>query len=728
MSSENTVVEESVTEKPQAPQVPKTRNSTLKLIFGYSPAYVLQDFNGNIFYQEFNSLIDSQKNTKNKVIFFKEIMHNIQGNAFWKNFSKRLWQFDDFTFKGPAAVCFLGHAHRYKMLLNPFELYKMSIMSSVLEHQPKREKDEEKKAFGERMMKWHNDQNTEFNEKGKFKIGGKQPDYDHYGINHSFYKEFKACQEKNEWSDDGWKIWSNLIFTNEYFRNFLMCVVMHEMMHVLWDHLTRVNDKNPMVWNYACDFAINSQLNWSAEVRKTLITEDSPTFWSLFVYSIMKYLMINDKDIRESVKKKYNLSSSSPVEEFAPYEDKLYNDYMTEGGGYNLFTRKKNKFSNQSAEFYYKVFMEANADFDKVDSGAHDHETWEIIDQTGDDGDEGEGGQGDQPGEGEGEGEGEGDGEGSGEGKGNGKGKGKVNRIVISNKPGKGGKQSDMSDVPEEVMDKVKEILEKKSKAKKGGDASGAPAEEKERGKGSGGTVHAGFNTFTSSAREEVKQTIKECVRKAGYNPDSPEDIERALADIPHLSSFGHIVKEWFNIRKKNWKRELCQELVHCFNSTEQDYTMSREHRAIDDTFPGKKRDLGIDLIIGVDTSGSINGGDWNDFILQIEKIAKDCDVDRARVIQCHNRIADDRYFNIRRAKNMEIKETGGTTMRLILEKLKREKNKKLLVLFTDGFIDDFRKVDYPGFRVIMFLSRGGVENRKQLEEKGFKVICQDDE
>lgn len=695
--------------------------STLKLFFGYSPCYVLQDFNGNIFYQEFNSLLDSQKNTKNKVVFFREIMIDIQNNSFWKNFSKRIWQYDDFAFKGAAAVCFLGNAHRYKMLLNPFEMYKLAIVSTILDQQPKRNDGEEKKAFGERVQKWHADNDKEFDEKGKFAVK-KQPDHDKFGINHSFYKELKKCAESKGWSEDGWKLWNDLIFSNEYFRNFVNCVLMHEMMHVLWDHLTRVKDKNPVVWNYACDFAINSQLNWAPEVRKSIITEDSPSFWSLFVYSIMKWLIINDKDVRDEIKKDFDLSTSSPYEDFVNHEDKLFKKYMVEDNGWNVGTRKKNKYSNLSAEFYYKVFMDANADFDKVDGGAHDHETWEIIDATGED--EGEGGNGDQPGEGDGDGEGDGEGEGEGDGQGQGSGKGKVNRIVVGGKPGKG-KAVSAGELPEEVQEKIKEILDKK---KGKGAGSGDPSEDKNRGKGVGGQEHQGFNVYSSAAREEVKQTIKDCVRKAGYNPDSLEEIEAALNDIPHLSCFGHIVKEWFNIRKKNWKKELVQELVHCFNATEQDYTMSREHRALDDTFPGKKRDLGIDLIIAVDTSGSINGRDWNDFIHQIEKIAKDCDIDRARLIQCHNRIAEDKFYNIRQAKKIAIKETGGTTMRLVFEKLKKEKNRKLLVLFTDGFIDDFKKADYPGFRSIMFLSRGGVENRKQLEEKGFKVICQDDE
>jgi len=709
-------IAETTDTEPQAQKakVKAPRRSTLKLIFGYEPCFVLQDFNGNIFYQEFDSLFESQKNTKHRVHFFKEVIDKIQTNQFWKSFTKRIWQLDDFNFKGAAAVCFLGNAHRYKMLLNPYEMYKLCIIAQIYKNAPKRKTDESKEDYSKRSKEWSQENIVKFEETGVIDKA-KKDEMDGRGLHQDLLLELKSCNTKKEWTEDGWKQWCDLIFSNEYFRNYVICVLMHEMMHVLWDHLTRVGDKNPMVWNYACDFAINSQLNWSEELRRVLITEDSDGFWDTFIYSIMKWQIINNKEVRDEIKEEYKLSSSSSFDDIIKHKEELYNKYMVEDTGvYGIFTRKKNKFSNQSAEFYYKVFMESNTDFDKINNKADEHDTWTIIDAS-EDGEDGEG---------EGEGEGE-DGEGGSPGEGEGEG-GNSKTIVIGGKKGKNCKPINEADIPDAVKEKIKEIMDKKKNKGNGSQ----PNALKQRGVGSGGNEHQGFgdNLYQASARDEVKQTIKESIRKAGFNPDSPEDIENALNDIPYLKVFGHIVKEWLNIKKKNWKRELCQELTHCLNATEQDYTMSREHRAIDDTFPGKRRELGIDLILGVDTSGSINYQDWNDFIGQIQKISRDCDIDRARIIQCHHRISEDKVHNIRNAKNIAIREVGGTTMRLVFEKLKREKNKKLLILFTDGFIDDFTKLDYPGFRSIMFLSRGGVENRKQLEEKGFKVICQEDE
>lgn len=672
------------------------RHSTLKLMFGYETAHVLQDFNGSIFYQEFPCLIDSYKSDRTKTIHYRETLDNdVQTNSFWKHFSKRVWQLDDFSFPGAAAVSFLGNAHRYKMFFNPTQVYDIMVSALVMDDIPKKNPSLSKEDNNKITSEWYKSVMSEFKKTGELKVGGKKVDLKPLGISHKVYLQLSECSENKSWSEEAWHAWSDNIFTSSYVRKTVIAVLLHEMMHVLWDHITRSTNKDKYVWNIATDFSINSQLDWPAAIRKSLITEDSENFWDSLVFSIVKWRMINEKEVKEEIQKTYNLQTGSSQAEFTPHLGELYKKYMTDSNHGNMFTRKSNTYANESAEFYYAVFMESKPDFTKMEDNSSGHEKWEIIveDDSSDS----------QEGEGQGQ-EGETDGKGSG------------NKIIIK-KNGKG-QSLDDADIPDEVKEKVKELMSKNQK----------PSHEKQRGKGFGGEEHQGFDMHSAGAREEVKETIKDSLKKAGFNPDSPEDIERALCDIPHLKAFGALIKDWFNVKKKDWRKELRKEVTHSINPTDMDYTMSREHRAIDDTFPGKKRDLGIDVILGVDTSGSISGPDWNDFIHQIEKVSKDCDIRRARVIQCHNRISSDEYCDIRNAKKMRIKETGGTTMKLIFEKLKRENNRKLVILFTDGYIDDFTKSEFPGFRTVMFLSRGGTSNKDVLEKKGFKVICQDDE
>ena len=66
--------------------------------------------------------------------------------------------------------------------------------------------------------------------------------------------------------------------------------------------------------------------------------------------------------------------------------------------------------------------------------------------------------------------------------------------------------------------------------------------------------------------------------------------------------------------------------------------------------------------------------------------------------------------------------------MKVVYEKLKKERNRKLLILFTDGYIDHFKADEYKGFKSIMFLSRGCESQAPTLRDRGFQVICQDEE
>lgn len=38
-------------------------------------------------------------------------------------------------------------------------------------------------------------------------------------------------------------------------------VLAHELLHCIGDHMTRRQDRNPLIWNYACDYAINPVLD-----------------------------------------------------------------------------------------------------------------------------------------------------------------------------------------------------------------------------------------------------------------------------------------------------------------------------------------------------------------------------------------------------------------------------------------------------------------------------------
>lgn len=634
------------------------KQSTLNLVFGNSPAYQ--------YYKDTVSEVESIFDVVN------ENGSNYKGSRFtnsrfWKIFSQRIWQLDDFTFDGIAAASYLTGSHRFKIWFNPTKFYEFLYSSVLTSCIPINADINDEEAYKEEYSK-RGDVITEILEKIK---NGKSTEFDanfsRYGLNSKFYRDLVDCEKNKNWSDSVWQFWTNHIASNNFVSINLDSVMVHEMMHIIWNHLARLGSRDALQWNLATDYSINQTLEFSKELLENLISKNNKNFFNRFVVGTIRYLIMEDKTVKESVKKNYNLTLDNNVEEFLPHVDSLYKNYMTEMVGW----QNKDKFAHMSADFYYRILTETCV-FIEQPVGGDGHEMW------GKESDEGEG---------------------SGEG-GNSEGNGK-NKAASGEGEGK---------------DKAK------AKGKDGQD----PSNQKNRGKG-GGQEHPGFDVSSSASRAEVKGAIRDALEKSGCDPDDPSEIEHALNKIPGMDVLGAYIKEFFKVKTKNWRQILQSHIISYLNPTQVDYTMSREDRRRKDVFPGKKKDIGLDVIIGVDTSGSINYEDYNSFVKQIEKIVRDCDLDTLRLIQCHGHISYDKKISARKIKTIPVKETGGTTMRVIYEKLKRERNKKLLILFTDGYIDNFNNEGW-GFKSIMFLSKGFGCNKDILQTRGFPVICQDDE
>ena len=50
------------------------------------------------------------------------------------------------------------------------------------------------------------------------------------------------------------------MFLSLTYRN-VEFIIAHELMHLILDHLTRREDKHPIIWNFACDYAVNYLLH-----------------------------------------------------------------------------------------------------------------------------------------------------------------------------------------------------------------------------------------------------------------------------------------------------------------------------------------------------------------------------------------------------------------------------------------------------------------------------------
>lgn len=713
------------------------RASSLKLLFGHANAY--QHRKGNQFVEVpdiFHMVRSSGWKNKYQGTQFQQA-------RFWRALTTRFWQFDDFRFPGAAAASYMGNAHTFKIWFNPMEVYKLLMTAGMDLYSDALLENKKKSKKGKKGKKKEDEFDSaeeaakraaeaavaeqEWNDLIEGKSKREKQLTENFGWSRSLYKELEKSVEAGEWTEKGWHLWNKSLVECDYIGVNVVSIMVHEMMHILWNHLARNGKRDPYQFNLATDYAINQCLEFTPEIRKVCITRDNETFYGRFVISYARYCLLQEPDIRKKVKKKFGLSIDQTIQEFVdtaiPHINDLENFFMIEGD----YWSHVNKTDKKAADFYYRILEETmifqgsgqgNGQGQGQGSGQGDgtvrgydgHGQWDEIaeDERG-------------SGDGEGEGEGEGDKDGEGNGKGD------------CDEDGEGNGSGDQDDQKAGPSQEGGKIDQKRGEAKgnsasKGDGSGGAPSGVKERGKGEGvGNVHGGWDVTTACSRQEAKSVVRDAMKRSGYDPDDAGDIEKCLNRTPGMESLGAHIHEWFKVRTKNWRDILKKYVATAVNPQEFDYTMSRENRRVAGMFPGKRRERGIDLVVAVDTSGSINYADYNDFVNQIEKIVRDCDVQKVRMIQCHHSIAFDKMVRLRSIKKIPVVETGGTTMRCVYEQLKRDNNRKLLVLFTDGCIDHFKNEGW-GFKSIMFLSRGNECYSDSLRDRGFTVLCQDEE
>lgn len=616
--------------------------STLKMIFGNCP--VCQIFSDEKI--EVESIFDIIT-TKNG---------NYQGNdfnksSFWRRFSQRIWQFDDFSFDGIAAASFLTSNVRFKVWFNPYQFYHFLYSSFICSN----------------IGTGNNESDMEETQKIIEKIlNEEKTDLDNYlnkiGLSDNILRTLKGCLENGGWDAESWHLWCNHVAFSPVVSENLISVMVHELQHIIWNHLNRISKKDPMQWNLATDFSINQVLPFSPEVAPFIITRLNQNFMDRMNIGLIKYLMKTDNDINNQISINFGLTLDDGVENFLPKIKELSEKYLIEV----ISWFPTEKFKNEPADFYYNILLETCV-FQEMPEFGDSHEMWDDDDS----------------------GENDGDSDGDDEGKGN--------------KESKDGKESDKSS-------------EDENQSSQKGDGQGK------------GESHSGFDKKGSLAKKEAKNAVKETLERCGVNPNNPDALERALSRTPGMESLGTIVKEFFKVKTKNWRKILQSRMTSYMNPTQMDYTMSREDRRRRDVFPGKRKLVGVDVILAVDTSGSINMRDYNDFVNQIEKITKDCDLDKIRLIQWHHSISFDKNVPARKIKKIPIIETGGTIPEVVFEKLKKERNRKLLVIFSDCEVGSPKKENYKDLNIIWFASRGNEYNANNLKSLGWEVVQQDDE
>lgn len=165
---------------------------------------------------------------------------------------------------------------------------------------------------------------------------------------------------------------------------------------------------------------------------------------------------------------------------------------------------------------------------------------------------------------------------------------------------------------------------------------------------------------------------------------------------------------------KINWKTLLYKYIT---NELPFDYTYnypSKKSRATGIFMPSVKRES-IDIVISVDTSGSIGQEELSEFLGEIVGIAKSFNNINMTLIVCDCEIKDIyevRNGNIDTILNLKIRGGGGTNHKLIYDYVAENMpNTRFIINFTDGYTSFNNIENNP--RTIWVITKGGIDESK---------------
>jgi len=221
---------------------------------------------------------------------------------------------------------------------------------------------------------------------------------------------------------------------------------------------------------------------------------------------------------------------------------------------------------------------------------------------------------------------------------------------------------------------------------------------------------------LTPSEKKELEKLwngrTQEALTFSKMKGDIPKGMERLI---------GELHKE-----KINWKALLNQYII---NQIPYNYSYRRPHKksiAIGEYMPDMLKEK-IDIVIGIDVSGSIGKKELTDFLSEIIGIARAFQEKiNMRLITHECEVLNDyeiRNGNIEKIKNLEIKGGGGTAHTPIFDYIKTKiPDCKCSIFLTDGY-SDINEIDFNkySFNKLFVLSESGIDN--QLKDKRCMTI-----
>jgi len=212
--------------------------------------------------------------------------------------------------------------------------------------------------------------------------------------------------------------------------------------------------------------------------------------------------------------------------------------------------------------------------------------------------------------------------------------------------------------------------------------------------------------------QKEMENRIYEALNVARMKGDTPEGIELLLGKL--------------HIEQINW-RVLLQRYIQ--NSLPYDYSWKKHSKKSIATriyMPDILKEK-IDIVIGVDVSGSIGQKELTDFLSEIIGIAKAFQdrIDMRLILHEVDVIEDFeiKNGNIGKINNLKIKGRGGTAHDKLFDYIQEKiRDCKCCICLTDGYsnLDEIEFNNY-NFNKLFVISKNGIDN--QIKNKKCQII-----
>lgn len=182
------------------------------------------------------------------------------------------------------------------------------------------------------------------------------------------------------------------------------------------------------------------------------------------------------------------------------------------------------------------------------------------------------------------------------------------------------------------------------------------------------GMSEAEKKLITKQSEYLIKEAAEQTLKARGHLPGEIKELYDRITKLEEA--------------KFNWKAYLRQFVNGSIRSTMKSSRKKINRRLEKEQVPGKKYLRKINLLVGIDTSGSVSNDELKEFMNEIHHIHKNgADV---TIVQCDTKINSIDRFDPK--MNITIKGRGGTEFNPVIEYYNKNRNTHTcLVYFTDG-------------------------------------------